>query len=69
MKRSKVKDPGIILTIVLAVYAALVFIWWPADVYLGGISLVGWLMFIGLFFWVLIGVIYVIWIEKLDQQQ
>ncbi|QKY68830.1 hypothetical protein [Lentibacillus sp. CBA3610] len=64
--RSKFKDPGFILTVVLVIYAGFVFIWWPTDIYMLGISLVAWLMFIGLFFWFLLAVIYAVWIEKLE---
>ncbi|WP_188207247.1 hypothetical protein [Alkalibacillus aidingensis] len=67
--RSKLKDPGLILTVVLVLYAVLVFGWWPADVYMAGISLVGWLMFIGLFFWFLLAIVYVVWIEKVEEEQ
>lgn len=66
--RSKFKDPGLILTIVLVLYASFVFIWWPTDIYVAGISLVGWLMFIGLFFWFLLAIIYCLWIEKLEKK-
>ncbi|GEL78175.1 hypothetical protein [Tenuibacillus multivorans] len=66
--RSKLKDPGLMLTVVMVMYAALVFVWWPVDTYFKGISLVGWLMFIGLFIWLLLGVIYVLWIEKLEEE-
>ncbi|MFS0671576.1 hypothetical protein [Ornithinibacillus sp. 179-J 7C1 HS] len=66
--RSKFKDPGLILTIVLVLYASFVFIWWPTEIYVGGISLVGWLMFIGLFFWFLLAIIYCLWIEKLEKE-
>ncbi|MFD2761730.1 hypothetical protein [Lentibacillus juripiscarius] len=64
--RSKFQDPGLILTAVLVIYAAFVFIWWPTDVYWLGVSLVGWLMFIGLFFWFLLAIIYAVWIEQIE---
>ncbi|WP_163970289.1 hypothetical protein [Oceanobacillus halotolerans] len=66
--RSKMKDPGLILTVVLVLYAGFVFVWWPTDVYYVGISLVAWLMFIGLFFWFLLAIVYSLWIERLDEQ-
>jgi len=31
-----------------------------------GISLVAWLMFIGLFFWFLLAIVYSVWIEKIE---
>ena len=66
--RSKFKDPGLILMIFLVLYAIMVFVWWPAEVYVYGISLVGWLMFAGLFFWFLLAIVYVIWIEKIEDR-
>lgn len=68
-RQSRWKDPGIILTIALSLYSAFVFIWWPAQIYVAGISLVGWLMFVGLFFWFLLGVIYVVWIEQREKKK
>jgi len=68
-KWSKLKDPGIFLTVLLALYSVFVFAWWPTDIYWAGVSLVGWLMFIGLFFWLLLGIIYVVWIERIDEEQ
>ncbi|WP_010530307.1 hypothetical protein [Lentibacillus jeotgali] len=67
--RSKFRDPGFILTIVLIVYAAIVFIWWPTDIYMLEISLVAWLMFAGLFFWFLLAIIYSVWIEKIESRR
>lgn len=67
MNTNKLKDPGIILTVALIIYALLVFVWWPVDTYWLGVSLVGWLMFFGLFYWFILGVIYVVWIEKKEK--
>lgn len=67
MNTNKLKDPGIILTVALVIYALLVFVWWPADTYWLGVSLVGWLMFFGLFYWFILGVIYVFWIETKEK--
>lgn len=64
--RSKFQDPGFILTIILVIYAAVVFIWWPTDIYMLGISLVAWLMFFGLLFWFLLAIIYTVWIERIE---
>lgn len=66
-QKSKLRNPGIFLTIVLVLYSVFVFAWWPKDIYWLGVTLVGWLMFLGLFLWFLLGVIYVIWIEKRDK--
>jgi len=67
--KSKLKDPGIILVCVLILVAAIVLIWWPKDVYLMGISLAGWLMFATYFIWFAIGLIYIIWVEKLEKKE
>ncbi len=64
---SRIKDPGIILTIVLVFVSLFVLIWWPTDIYLMGISLAGWLMFSTYFNWFLLAAIYVLWIEKKDE--
>ncbi|SFA85072.1 hypothetical protein SAMN04488072_102310 [Lentibacillus halodurans] len=66
--RSKFQDPGLILTVVLVMYSAFVFVWWPTDIYWLGISLVGWFMFIGLFFWFLLAIVYVLWIENIERK-
>lgn len=66
--RSKFQDPGLILTVLLVAYAAVVFIWWPAEIYWLGISLVAWLMLFGLLFWFLLAVVYCLWIEKIERE-
>lgn len=67
--KSKWQDPGIILVGVLVLVAAIILIWWPTDIYVMGISLAGWLMFLSYFAWFAISVVYVIWIERLEAQQ
>jgi membrane protein implicated in regulation of membrane protease activity len=62
------KDPGIILTVVLIAVAAIVLIWWPTDTYIMGISLAGWLMFGTYFIWFLLSIIYVNWIERVEEE-
>ena len=64
---SRIKDPGIILMIVLVFVSLFVLIWWPTDIYLMGISLAGWLMFSTYIIWFLLAAIYVLWIEKKDE--
>lgn len=66
-QRSKFKDPGLIATVVIIIYSTFVFAWWPTDIYLAGISLVAWLMFLGLFIWFLLTVAYVYWIERIEK--
>lgn len=66
-QRSKFKDPGLFMTLIIIIYATLVFAWWPTDIFLAGISLVAWLMFFGLFLWFLITVVYVVWIERIEK--
>jgi hypothetical protein len=67
--KSKWKDPGIIMTMILVVTSAIVWIWWPTDTYWLGISLVGWLMFICFFIWLLLTIIHVIWMEKIEKDK
>lgn len=55
------------MTLIIIIYATLVFAWWPTDIFLAGISLVAWLMFFGLFLWFLITVVYVVWIERIEK--
>lgn len=66
-QRSKFKDPGLFATLVIIIYSALVFGWWPVDIYLAGISLVAWLMLFGLFIWFILTVAYVYWIESIEK--
>lgn len=61
------KDPGIILLIVLLAICAVVFIWWPTDIYVGGISMVAWLMMVAVPIWIVLTGIYVIWMERRDR--
>jgi hypothetical protein len=65
---SKLKDPGIILMYVLIAVTAIVLIWWPTDTYVMGISLAGWLMFSTYLIWFLLAVAYVIWIERIEEE-
>ncbi|SDJ13594.1 hypothetical protein [Natribacillus halophilus] len=46
----------------------LVFAWWPTDIYFYEISLVGWLMFGSLFIWLLLTIIYVRWMESIEDE-
>ncbi|MFC4557647.1 hypothetical protein ACFO3D_05420 [Virgibacillus kekensis] len=64
---SRLKDPGLIIAAILIIISAIVFIWWPADVHIYGISLVGWLMFFSYFIWFALAVIYVVWMERKEK--
>lgn len=64
-----IKDPGIILMIVLLALSAIVFIWWPTEIYVGNISLVAWLMMVAVPIWILLTGIYVIWMEKRERDR
>ncbi|WP_462422007.1 hypothetical protein [Salinicoccus sp. Marseille-QA3877] len=66
-QRSKFKDPGLFATLIIIIYSAFVFGWWPVDIYVAGISLVAWLMFFGLFIWFILTVAYVVWIERIEK--
>jgi hypothetical protein len=61
------REPGLVLTAVLLAYSALVFTWWPTDTMVGGVSLVTWLMLVGIIGWVMIGFVYCWWTERLDR--
>ena len=68
-RRSKLKDPGLLMVLILAVYSTFVFAWWPMEIYLAGISLVAWLMLFGLFIWFTLTVIYTVWIERIEKNE
>ncbi|SDK96125.1 hypothetical protein [Lacicoccus qingdaonensis] len=68
-QKSKFKDPGLILTVVVFIYSVFVWAWWPTDIHIAGVSLVAWLMFIGIFIWFALAVIYVVWVEKIEGKQ
>lgn len=63
------REPGLILTGVLVAYTALVFVWWPAETLVAGLSLVTWLMIAGLPLWTALGFIYCFWIERLEREE
>lgn len=68
-QRSKFKDPGLIMTVVIIIYSTFVWAWWPTDIHIAGISLVAWLMLFGLFIWFALALIYVVWIERIEKNQ
>lgn len=68
-RRPLAREPGLILAAVLVAYAAVVFVWWPSDTMISGLSLVAWLMIVGLVLWVALGFIYCFWVERLERQE
>lgn len=66
-KRSKLKDPGLLMVAILVIYSAFVWAWWPTDIYIAEISLVAWLMLFGLAIWFSLTVIYTLWVEKIEK--
>lgn len=62
------RNPGILLLIVLLSMCALIFVWWPADVYFAEISLVAWLMLLTLPISVGLTGIYVLWMEHREKR-
>ncbi|MFC3419545.1 hypothetical protein ACFOLA_08670 [Salinicoccus hispanicus] len=66
-KRSKFKDPGFILAIVVLVYSAFVWIWWPHEMYVAGVALTAWLMLAGIILWFGLAIVYVLWIERVEK--
>ncbi|RJN32985.1 hypothetical protein [Nesterenkonia natronophila] len=57
-------DPGMILLAVLLLMSAVIFIWWPTEVYVAEVSLVAWLMFATLPVSVFLTGYYVVWMER-----
>lgn len=68
-RRPLTREPGLVLTIPMFAYAALVFAWWPTDTMISGISLVAWLMLIGIVLWVALGFIFCFWVERLEREE
>lgn len=68
-RRPLTREPGLVLTTAMIAYAALVFAWWPTDTMISGISLVAWLMLIGIVLWVALGFIYCFWVERLEREE
>ncbi|QQK77738.1 hypothetical protein HUG15_20550 [Salicibibacter cibarius] len=67
-ERSFLAEPGGKLLWVLLAVIVFVFAWWPTDIYFYEISLVGWLMFGSLFIWLLLTIIYVRWMESIEDE-
>ncbi len=67
VQRSKFKDPGFILAIVVLLYSAVVWIWWPHETYVAGVALTAWLMLVGIILWFTLAVVYVFWIEHVEK--
>lgn len=68
-RRPLTREPGLVLTTAMIAYAALVFAWWPTDTMIIGISLVAWLMLIGIVLWVALGFTYCFWVERLEREE
>lgn len=68
-RRPLIREPGLIMTGIMLAYAALVFAWWPADIMVNGLSLVAWLMIVGMVLWVVLGFVYSFWMERLERQE
>ncbi|WP_028781809.1 hypothetical protein [Thalassobacillus devorans] len=69
LTRKKWKDPGIVMVIILSIISLIVWIWWPTDTFVGGISLAGWAMFVCFFIWLALTVAYVVWMERLEKKE
>lgn len=54
---------------IVTAYSALVWGWWPTDTMVGGVSLVVYLMGLGLALWVALCVIFVIWVERIEREE
>ncbi|WP_347861145.1 hypothetical protein U0355_10660 [Salimicrobium sp. PL1-032A] len=69
LTKQKWKDPGIVMVVLLSLISLVVWIWWPADVFIGGLSLAGWLMFFCFFIWLILTITYVIWMERIEKKR
>ncbi|CDQ19370.1 hypothetical protein [Halobacillus karajensis] len=67
--RKRWKDPGVVMVITLSVIALFVWIWWPTETFVGGISLAGWAMFVCFFIWLFLTTVYVVWMERLEKNK
>lgn len=67
--RRRLRDePGLISFVVVILYSLFVWTWWPADVFIGRISLVIPLMALGVVLWVALSFVFVFWVERLESQ-
>lgn len=66
-RRAVLTDPGIILLIVLLLMSAIIFIWWPTELYFKGIAVAGWVMFATMPVSIALTGIYVFWMERLEK--
>lgn len=60
-------DPGMTLLAVLLLMCAVIFIWWPTDIYLADVSLVAWLMLATLPISIFLTGYYVFWMERRER--
>lgn len=60
-------DPGMILLAVLLLMSAVIFIWWPTDIYFAEVSLVAWLMLATLPVSIFLAGYYVLWMERRER--
>ena len=60
-------DPGMILLAVLLLMSAVIFIWWPTDIYFAEVSLVAWLMLATLPVSIFLTGYYVLWMERRER--
>ncbi len=63
------RRPGLVLTGVLVAYSAVVFAWWPTGQHVMGIALAAWLMLGGAVLWTVLGVVYVVWTERVERAE
>lgn len=62
-------EPGLISFVVVILYSVVVWTWWPADVFIGRISLVIPLMALGVALWVALSFVFVFWVERLESKE
>lgn len=63
------REPGLVAFAVVILYSVVVWTWWPADVFVGRISLVVPLMALGVALWVALSFVFVFWVERLETKE
>lgn len=69
IRRRLRNEPGLVSFVVVILYSVLVWSWWPADVYIGQVSLVVPLMGLGVALWVALSFVFVFWVEQLESKE
>lgn len=66
-RRAILTDPGMVLLAVLLLMSAVIFIWWPTEIYVAEVSLVAWIMFATMPISIALTGYYVLWMERREK--